>query len=271
LPCIACDQNETAFAEDMYNWSPAYGAGMTSSILFPTWANTSAPEVGDSGHPIYVVINNELVLIGAWAAQFYNYTSYKSIGSVTQQNNVDGYLGCQITVGSSAVGVMGLMRLSVDGVSTQSHTMKIVTSDGTQEKASGSLTLNGVGKGGFGVAYLGEPFPVLSANTTYYLLCHESYGGDNWDNWPNSEVSTVIATDDLAASSTSSGTPYTLTTISGSGLQSYGPVGLWYYVAPHSGTATILGESTAAINAIINPDGYSVTEYNLSGFPGRSY
>ncbi len=36
----------------------------TNSLWFPNWAGT--PVSGDSGSPIYALIQNELVLMGAW-------------------------------------------------------------------------------------------------------------------------------------------------------------------------------------------------------------
>jgi hypothetical protein len=80
LPAIGFNRRKEAFIFDAYSFD-ALNLGMSgqSSLWFPTWGsfcrrNPNPPcsctgydlVVGDSGHPAYLLLNNELVLIGPW-------------------------------------------------------------------------------------------------------------------------------------------------------------------------------------------------------------
>jgi hypothetical protein len=69
LPCIACNQYKQAYATDLNYVNLPSGSEPqmffnTNSLWFPNWANSIVDF--DSGSPIYVLIQNELVLMGAW-------------------------------------------------------------------------------------------------------------------------------------------------------------------------------------------------------------
>src|SRR5262249_12647354 len=63
----AIDQWKGAYADDIYYWDASgIEVDVAGSVWFPSWANGYDPWAGDSGHPVFVVINGELVLVGCW-------------------------------------------------------------------------------------------------------------------------------------------------------------------------------------------------------------
>ena len=72
LPCIACNYHKQAFVVDLdvvelaYTTEPSMFFEASGSLWFPNWY--VSPIIGDSGSPIYVLIQGELVLMGAWHA-----------------------------------------------------------------------------------------------------------------------------------------------------------------------------------------------------------
>lgn len=75
LPAIGCNQLKHAYITDI--WLLSYGATTKLSSWFPSWHASCYPNCGfcapnceqipgDSGSPLYLLINNEMVLVGAW-------------------------------------------------------------------------------------------------------------------------------------------------------------------------------------------------------------
>jgi len=78
LPAVGCNQRKHAYITDIQALgSPFLGAYTAPTMWFPAWHSWCYPncfgcapiceqEIGDSGSPVYVPIDNELVLVGAW-------------------------------------------------------------------------------------------------------------------------------------------------------------------------------------------------------------
>jgi hypothetical protein len=68
VPVVAFNQFKEAYIADIYDFSypsDTYPqAIIQSSVWFPLWGSTC--QTGDSGSPVFMLINNELVLVGPW-------------------------------------------------------------------------------------------------------------------------------------------------------------------------------------------------------------
>ena len=95
------------------------------------------------------------------------------------RNDWDGWAGFQFQVGGSPITVTELGRWVVSG-NTESHEVKLFNADGTAV-SGGSVTVSTSDQTADRFAYAPLAMPVtLSANTTYALMSHEVYGGDEW-------------------------------------------------------------------------------------------
>ena len=141
--------------------------------------------------------------------------------SGTIRNNYSGWVGTQITVGSSPVLVTDLGRWVKSG-NTQSHTVKLVAASTGGDIPGASVTINtsGATAGQFAYATLAAPVE-LQANTTYYLVSQETNGGDNWYEYTSTLSPSFGLTIPGAVYGT--GAPYSPVTASNQG---YVPVGL---------------------------------------------
>ena len=105
----------------------------------------------------------------------------------TLRNNHPGWVGFQMVVGSAPLTVTDLGRWVVSG-NSNSHTVKIVRSDGTDlPGGSVSVATAGATNGQFKYASLSSPVQ-LASNTTYYVVSQEVSGGDYWY-----DMDTVVA------------------------------------------------------------------------------
>jgi hypothetical protein len=95
--------------------------------------------------------------------------------------------------------------------------------------ASVNLNAAGTTAGAFVYANLASPV-TLVAGQTYYLLSHESAGGDRWYDYDTHTVTTPAAADVGVAYATEA-TPNTVV-VGGGPNQSYGPPNLLYTVTP---------------------------------------
>ncbi len=111
LPVIACNQHKHAFAIDMsYLTSGVVKLGFAPSWSFPSWSLTVVAccgygscfaffpaDGGDSGSPLFLLLNNELVLLTTWWGQevgtFYGQYADRIngvISAIDSANNVSG-------------------------------------------------------------------------------------------------------------------------------------------------------------------------------------
>lgn len=109
----------------------------------------------------------------------------------TLRSDFGGFLGMQITVGSSPITVTDLGRYFVTG-NTGTHTVKIVNGSTGADvpNASVSVSMPGGVNGQFKYVSLASPV-TLSANSVYYIVSNEVNGGDQWYN--SSPVTTTSA------------------------------------------------------------------------------
>jgi beta-xylosidase len=97
----------------------------------------------------------------------------------TLRNNWPGWAGMQITVGAQALTVTSLGRIIAAG-NTSTHQVKIVNASDGSDVPGGSVTISPGGTSGqFSYAPLTGPL-TLSANTIYFIVSHETNGGDFW-------------------------------------------------------------------------------------------
>jgi hypothetical protein len=96
------------------------------------------------------------------------------------RNNFTGYVGTDLTVGSSAVTVTALGRICVSG-NSGSHTLEFVNASTGAAVSGGTVTLSmsGCQAGQFSYANLSSPI-TLAAGVRYYLVSSETAGGDQW-------------------------------------------------------------------------------------------
>src|SRR5579872_1834357 len=121
-------------------------------------------------------------------------TSYvTSAHAGTLRNNFSGWVGMEVTVGSSPITVSSLGRMIAVG-NNANHVLKLVNAAGG-DIAGGSATVvtSGVTPGTFVYAPLVSPV-VLNANTTYYLVSQESAGGDGWYDFDTTVQTSSAAT-----------------------------------------------------------------------------
>jgi hypothetical protein len=140
------------------------------------------------------------------------------------RNNYSGWVGMQITIGSSPITVTRLGRMVAPG-NTGLHAVKIVrASDGGDESGGYAVvTTSGTAVGQFAYAALSSPV-TLSAGTTYYIVSQEAAGGDAWYDWD-----TQISTSSVAqATSAIWGSGPGAWNAIGGGNRSYGAVSFEY-------------------------------------------
>lgn len=103
-------------------------------------------------------------------------TSFTGDG-VTLRNDFDGCVGGFFTVGASSITISQLGRWKISG-NSQTHTVSIKANDGTLI-ASAIVDMSTGSTGTF--VYTSISDTVLSASTTYNILCSEVNGGDQWN------------------------------------------------------------------------------------------
>ncbi len=106
-------------------------------------------------------------------------TSY-NLNNRPLRSDFTGWVGLKLTVGPAGMPVNSLGRIFVSG-NTGNHLVKLVrASDGTDVPgASASVAVAGGASGQFQWALLASPI-TLQANTVYYLVTQELFGGDQW-------------------------------------------------------------------------------------------
>jgi hypothetical protein len=113
-------------------------------------------------------------------------------------NDYSGWVGMQILVGANPLTVSELGRIVVSG-NIGSHTVKLVRASDGLDVAGGEIAIATAGgtPGEFKFAALASPV-TLNANTTYFVLSQETFGGDIWYDNNTSVVTTAVATDNAA-------------------------------------------------------------------------
>jgi hypothetical protein len=142
----------------------------------------------------------------------------------TLRNNYSGWVGLQVTVGATPVTVTELGRIMVSG-NSGTHTVKLVRVSDGQDVPGGSVSIamSGGTVGQFKYATLASPV-VLAANTNYWLMSQETFGGDSWSDLNTTVTTTSVATVNTAAYGTG---PGAWVAIAGPN-QTYGPVNFKY-------------------------------------------
>ncbi|HTI71123.1 MAG TPA: RHS repeat-associated core domain-containing protein, partial [Candidatus Limnocylindria bacterium] len=140
--------------------------------------------------------------------------------SGTTRNNVAGWVGCRITVGTDPLAVTELGRWVASGNSLI-HTLKLVRAVDGVDVAGAQVTVNNSGVSSGHLLYGTLPSPVvLEANTTYYLVSQETSGGDLW--YDSSTTVSALTGVTVPGAILYSGSSWTT---AGSANNSYGPMG----------------------------------------------
>jgi hypothetical protein len=269
LPCVAYNQDQIAFAVDLFYYKPQSDptngpiVSVTQSVWLPSWSPNYVPRGGDNGHPVFAIINGELGLIGPWhsskIADFINNTYITG----SSNNNVSAYLGCQIAIASHPYTVAGLERFALSGNSNP-HAMFLVDSQGINSWSCtvypGSVLANSYASGFLALG----AWPTVSPGSTNYVFSQEVNNGDYWYSYGNASIVSFpgLGSVNCASSSTDlrSFQKY------GTSDQAYGPVSVLGFIPPICGEVSLPGAITNQINAILGA-GYSVGVISLSGFP----
>ena len=156
------------------------------------------------------------------------------------RNDIGGWLGMKITIGATPLTLYELGRWVVAG-NTAAHTVKIVDAATNLDVAGASVSVATLGAPvGFQYTPLATPV-TLAANTAYYILSREVWGGDYWCNQDTAlNYSTSVATLNHAVYSFGGANPTYINQIGLNGC--FGPVDFRYaYATPfatgHSMTA----------------------------------
>lgn len=103
-----------------------------------------------------------------------------NLNNPSLRSDFTGYVGLELTVGSSPITVVSLGRMCVAGNSL-SHTLEFVNASTGATVTGGSVTLSMSGCQAGQFAYAGLSSPItLQAGSAYYLVSSEIEGGDQW-------------------------------------------------------------------------------------------
>ena len=146
-----------------------------------------------------------------------------NLNSPELRNNFTGYVGMQLTAGSSPVTVVSLGRICVAG-NSGSHTLEFVNASTGAAVSGGTVTLSmsGCQAGQFAYATLSSPI-TLQPGTSYYLVSSETKGGDEWYNTGTLTSTSAASVNDAAYSS--NGQSWTT---GSAAKRSYGPLNFQY-------------------------------------------
>jgi hypothetical protein len=277
LPAIATDQLKGAYAGDIYLW---YVSGLevfvVGSAWFPSWANGYEPWGGDSGHPIFVVINGELVLAGCWYGRVTDHFALSSSQGSSSNNNQNIWLGFAFDTSTNTIVAESVSRWSIKG-SSNDHALNFLIGSGAI--LSSTIVTAEPNRQFYSSSDLkatsGYPFNgwlTLPAHDRYYLLSQEKAGGDYWYGWPGTTNGDIqFFSIPGAAASTDLRSFVVYTNGADPHGSTFGPVDFNYFVYPHSGYTSMPGGDTNGINEVLSNSGpqYTVTVYDLSAFPNN--
>jgi hypothetical protein len=115
------------------------------------------------------------------------------LGSLRDPADFTGYVGMQFTTGNKPVRVTELGRWVASG-NNQYHTLGLINASSYAWVTGSAVTLNLAGKTAGAFAYASLAAPVtLAANTSYFLVSSETYGGDVWYDWNTTVTPTPLA------------------------------------------------------------------------------
>jgi len=188
---------------------------------------TPATAVGDSGTEFACIVTNGQ---GSSTSAVVTLTVVPSGTSLvtpttlgTVRNNFTGWVGLELTVGSSALEVTSVGRIFISG-NTGSHLVKLVNAATGVDIPGGSAVVSGGTAGTFTYTPLASPV-TLDANGIYYLLSEETEGGDQWYGNNTTVQSSAGA---VVSGAAYFGGPYPYTVSPNSANHSFGPVDLKY-------------------------------------------
>ena len=223
----------TASGAANYQWqNEAPGATSFSNITGATSSSytTGALPLTASGTQFQCVVTNSNGSVTTNAATLTvtaqpsgtAFVTSKILG--TLRNNYTGWVGMAITVEGAPVTVKALGRI-VEGISAGNHVVKIVQASNAADLPGAAVTVSVAGGAPNSFVYATLASPVtLSANTTYYVVTEETFGGDQWCDYNNTVVQSTgvaIVSSAVYGSGSSYNTP-------GSVGQTYGPVDFLY-------------------------------------------
>src|SRR6202142_4719735 len=161
----------------------AVGAGSFSSISGAVSSSytTAATGVADSGTQFRCIVSNNQGAITSNAATLtvlpagVNFVTSTTLGTI--RNNYPGWVGMSVTVASSPITVTSLGRIFAPG-NTGTHLLKIVNARTGADVPGGSASVNMAGGtvGAFVYGALATAV-TLNANSSYYILSREPFGG----------------------------------------------------------------------------------------------
>lgn len=228
-----------------YQWqSKTPGASVFSSIPGATSGSYTTPATAltDSGTQFLCIVSNSQGPVSSNSAVLTVASGSGFVSSFvlgTARNNYTGWVGMAIAVGNAQITVTSLGRMVAPG-NSGTHSLKIVNAASGSD-VSGSLTsvnTAGAPSGSFLYATLSSSV-VLQANTSYYIMTQESFGGDQWYDLNTSLQNASVAS--ITAPVYSSGSSYI--TIGGMAAHSYGPVD-FRYTAGSTGSSTFVSSVT---------------------------
>ena len=208
------------------NWAGGTIAAGASQQVTVTFAPTAVTAYGGT-----ITVNsdatagtNTIAASGNGIAAAGSTAFVTAFSAGTVRNNYSGWVGFQFVVGASPLSVKELGRVVLSG-NSGTHTVKLVRVSDGQEVAGGSIAISTAGGAVGQIKYVALPSPVvLAANTAYYLLSEETFGGDTWLDLNTTVSTTSVATVPTAAYGTGPGAWFSY----GSPNQAYGPVGFKY-------------------------------------------
>jgi hypothetical protein len=217
-----------------YQWSSApSGSSTFTAINGATGSSytTAATTLGQSGTQYMCVVSNSAgptpsnaaTLTVTTAPTTTNFVTSETLGTV--RNDFTGWVGMNISVGSSPLTVTALGRIVASG-NTGSHTVKLVNASTGVDVPGGSVSVNTVGGTPNSFVYANLASPVtLSANTNYYIVSQETQNGDHWFDFNTTIVTTAVAADTFSVWGYN-GSGYN--GIASSANHTYGPVDFVY-------------------------------------------
>jgi len=270
-----------------YQWQSMAPGGSFANIGGATSSTYTTPVLAltDSGTQFLVVVTNTQASVTSTAATLTvlasgtNFVTASTPG--TLRNDFTGWVGMNVTIGSQAIAVSSIGRMVVAN-NAGTHTVKIVDASTGNDLAVTNVNTLGAPAGSILYGALAGPV-TLNANSSYYVLSHET-AGSSQDQWY--ELNSVVQTTSAAVvNGPEYGTPFTL--VGGMASHTYaildfkyapaGPASVSVSVTPTttslSGgqtqqfTATVTGDPNTSVTWSLNPNVGSISSTGLYTAP----